>query len=170
MIRRPLRSEFPNTLYHVTSRGNHCEAIFEDDNGRIRFCLWLPWPLALVMALQSCMRGRRQTKPLWAGVLLISVAWGALVRPYTVVMVPQSAIELAKCFEDFEKRVKRGMEIVAVPYVCVRQDSGRLVTATFVRYVRVLPSAGHRTGALAGRHRRLHIRHQGGSPTGIHAA
>jgi lysozyme len=33
-------------------------------------------------------------------------------------MVPQSAIELAKRFEGFEKRVKRGTEITAVPYVC----------------------------------------------------
>tara|TARA_B110000971_G_C19992202_1_gene492484 strand:+ start:1419 stop:1646 length:228 start_codon:yes stop_codon:yes gene_type:complete len=32
-------------------------------------------------------------------------------------MVPQSAIELAKRFEGFEKRVKRGTEIAAVPYV-----------------------------------------------------
>lgn len=33
-------------------------------------------------------------------------------------MVPQAAIELAKRFEGFEKRVKRGTEIAAVPYVC----------------------------------------------------
>ena len=33
-------------------------------------------------------------------------------------MVPQSTIELAKRFEGFEKRVKRGTEITAVPYVC----------------------------------------------------
>ena len=33
-------------------------------------------------------------------------------------MVPQSAIEQAKRFEGFEKRVKRGTEIAAVPYVC----------------------------------------------------
>jgi lysozyme len=33
-------------------------------------------------------------------------------------MVPQSAIELAKRFEGFEKRVKRGTEIAAIPYVC----------------------------------------------------
>ena len=33
-------------------------------------------------------------------------------------MVPQSAIALAKRFEGFEKRVKRGTEIAAVPYVC----------------------------------------------------
>ena len=33
-------------------------------------------------------------------------------------MVPQSANELAKRFEGFEKRVKRGTEIAAVPYVC----------------------------------------------------
>ena len=33
-------------------------------------------------------------------------------------MVPQSAIELAKRFEGFEKRVKRGTEIAAVSYDC----------------------------------------------------
>ena len=33
-------------------------------------------------------------------------------------MVPQSAIELAKRFEGFEKRVKRGTEIAAAPYIC----------------------------------------------------
>jgi lysozyme len=33
-------------------------------------------------------------------------------------MVPQSAIALVKRFEGFEKRVKRGTEIAAVPYVC----------------------------------------------------
>ena len=33
-------------------------------------------------------------------------------------MVPQSAIELAKRFEGFERRVTLGTEIAAVPYVC----------------------------------------------------
>ena len=33
-------------------------------------------------------------------------------------MVPQSAIEVAKRFEGFERQVKRGIEIAAVPYVC----------------------------------------------------
>lgn len=33
-------------------------------------------------------------------------------------MVPQFAIELAKRFEGFERRVKRGTEIAAIPYVC----------------------------------------------------
>jgi len=32
--------------------------------------------------------------------------------------VPQAAIELAKRFEGFERRVKRGMEITAIPYIC----------------------------------------------------
>ena len=32
--------------------------------------------------------------------------------------VPQAAIELAKRFEGFERKVKRGTEITAVPYVC----------------------------------------------------
>jgi lysozyme len=35
-----------------------------------------------------------------------------------VIEVPQTAIELAKRFEGFERRVKRGIEITAVPYVC----------------------------------------------------
>lgn len=34
---RPLRLEFPNALYHVTSRGDRREAIFEDDEDRLRF-------------------------------------------------------------------------------------------------------------------------------------
>ena len=34
---RPLRLEFPNALYHVTSRGDRREAIFEDDDDRVRF-------------------------------------------------------------------------------------------------------------------------------------
>ena len=32
--------------------------------------------------------------------------------------VPQAAIELAKRFEGFERRVKRDTEITAIPYVC----------------------------------------------------
>lgn len=35
-----------------------------------------------------------------------------------MIKVPQTAIELAKRFEGFERRVKRGIEITAVPYVC----------------------------------------------------
>ena len=35
-----------------------------------------------------------------------------------MIEVPQAAIDLAKRFEGFEKRVKRGTEIAAVPYVC----------------------------------------------------
>lgn len=34
---RPLRLEFPNALYHVTSRGDRRENIFEDDDDRLRF-------------------------------------------------------------------------------------------------------------------------------------
>ena len=33
-------------------------------------------------------------------------------------MVPQAAIDLAKRFEGFERKVKRGTEITAIPYVC----------------------------------------------------
>ena len=32
--------------------------------------------------------------------------------------VPQAAIELAKRFEGFERQVKRGIEVAAIPYVC----------------------------------------------------
>jgi len=35
-----------------------------------------------------------------------------------VTNVPKTAIELAKRFEGFERRVKRGIEITAVPYIC----------------------------------------------------
>ncbi len=34
---RPLRIEFPGALYHVTSRGDRREAIFEDDEDRLLF-------------------------------------------------------------------------------------------------------------------------------------
>ncbi len=34
---RPLRLEFPNALYHVTSRGDRRENIYEDDEDRIIF-------------------------------------------------------------------------------------------------------------------------------------
>ena len=35
-----------------------------------------------------------------------------------MIAVPQAAIELAKRFEGFERKVKRGTEITAIPYVC----------------------------------------------------
>jgi lysozyme len=35
-----------------------------------------------------------------------------------VIDVPQSAIALVKRFEGFERKVKRGVEITAVPYIC----------------------------------------------------
>ncbi len=35
-----------------------------------------------------------------------------------MIAVPNTAIELAKRFEGFERRVKRGTEITAIPYVC----------------------------------------------------
>ncbi len=34
---RPIRIEFSGALYHVTSRGDRREAIYEDDEDRIRF-------------------------------------------------------------------------------------------------------------------------------------
>ena len=36
----------------------------------------------------------------------------------SVIEVPQVAIDLVKQFEGFERRVKRGIQICAVPYVC----------------------------------------------------
>lgn len=35
-----------------------------------------------------------------------------------MIEVPKAAIELAKRFEGFELKVKRGIEITAVPYIC----------------------------------------------------
>ena len=43
----------------------------------------------------------------------------ARVRPGAFVSeVPKTAIELAKRFEGFERKVKRGTEITAIPYIC----------------------------------------------------
>lgn len=35
-----------------------------------------------------------------------------------MIEVPKAAIELAKRFEGFERKVKHGIEITAVPYIC----------------------------------------------------
>ncbi len=35
-----------------------------------------------------------------------------------MIEVPKAAIDLAKRFEGFERKVKRGTEITAIPYVC----------------------------------------------------
>ena len=35
-----------------------------------------------------------------------------------MIEVPRTAIELAKRFEGFERKVRRGTEITAIPYVC----------------------------------------------------
>ena len=35
-----------------------------------------------------------------------------------MIAVPQAAIELAKRFEGFERKVKHGTEITAIPYIC----------------------------------------------------
>ena len=35
-----------------------------------------------------------------------------------MIEVPKAAIELAKRFEGFERKVKRGTEITAIPYIC----------------------------------------------------
>ena len=34
---RPLRIEYPGTIYHVMSRGNQRQNIFRDDADRLRF-------------------------------------------------------------------------------------------------------------------------------------
>lgn len=52
----------------------------------------------------------------WGAELLVPRAG---VRPgAAVIEVPKAAIELAKRFEAFERKVKRGIEITAVPYIC----------------------------------------------------
>ena len=35
-----------------------------------------------------------------------------------MIAVPQAAIDLAKRFEGFERKAKRGVEITAIPYIC----------------------------------------------------
>lgn len=35
-----------------------------------------------------------------------------------MIEVPKAAIELAKHFEGFERKMKRGIEITAIPYIC----------------------------------------------------
>ena len=35
-----------------------------------------------------------------------------------MIEVPKTAIELAKRFEGFERKVKRGTELTAIPYIC----------------------------------------------------
>lgn len=35
-----------------------------------------------------------------------------------MIEVPKAAIDLAKRFEGFERRAKRGVEIAAIPYIC----------------------------------------------------
>ena len=35
-----------------------------------------------------------------------------------MIAVPQAAIDLAKRFEGFERKAKRGAEITAIPYIC----------------------------------------------------
>jgi len=35
-----------------------------------------------------------------------------------VIAVPQAAIDLAKRFEGFERKARRGIQITAVPYIC----------------------------------------------------
>ena len=35
-----------------------------------------------------------------------------------MIEVPKGAIDLAKCFEGFERKAKRGVEITVIPYIC----------------------------------------------------
>ena len=43
----------------------------------------------------------------------------ARVRPgAAVIEVPKAAVDLAKRFEGFERKAKRGVEITAIPYIC----------------------------------------------------
>ena len=35
-----------------------------------------------------------------------------------VIEVPQAAIDLARSFEGLERKVRRGVEITAIPYLC----------------------------------------------------
>jgi lysozyme len=35
-----------------------------------------------------------------------------------MMVVPEAAVDLAKRFEGFERKVKRGTEITAIPYIC----------------------------------------------------
>ena len=47
------------------------------------------------------------------------LVFGTRVRPRAAVIeVPKTAIELAKRFEGFECKVKRGSELTAIPYIC----------------------------------------------------
>lgn len=47
------------------------------------------------------------------------LVFGTCVRPRAAVIeVPKTAIELAKRFEGFERKVKRGSELTAIPYIC----------------------------------------------------
>ena len=47
---RPLRIEFPGAIYHVTSRGDRREPIFDDDQDRGgHFWTWLEQPLTASM-------------------------------------------------------------------------------------------------------------------------
>lgn len=47
------------------------------------------------------------------------LVFGTRVRPRAAVIeVPKTAIELAKRFEGFERKVKRGSELTAIPYIC----------------------------------------------------
>jgi hypothetical protein len=50
---RPIRIEFCGALYHVTSRGDRREAIYEDDDDRVRFLDILAHPSSAVNHVSS---------------------------------------------------------------------------------------------------------------------
>ena len=56
---RPLRIEFPGATYHVTSRGDRCEAIFVDDEDRQRLLAVVAGALERfeAVALAYCLMG-----------------------------------------------------------------------------------------------------------------
>ena len=67
---RPLRIEFPHALYHVTSRGDRREDVFEDDLDRQAFLLTLEQVVAQFnwLCYAYClMRDKRDASLLFVG-------------------------------------------------------------------------------------------------------
>ena len=56
---RPLRIEFPGAIYHVTSRGDRREPIFEDDDDRVNFLAVIAQAMSRfdAVALAYCLMG-----------------------------------------------------------------------------------------------------------------
>jgi REP element-mobilizing transposase RayT len=79
---RPLRIEFPGAIYHVTSRGDRREAIYEDDADRERFLAVLGHAAARFDAqvLAYCLMGNHHHLVLHtrqANLSPLSCAWNA---------------------------------------------------------------------------------------------